>query len=269
MNDKNSGPGHPDDEIDLYDLILVLKRRYRIVLGLFLVAVLASGAASFLQPPVYESSLIVRTPLIFPAETEKLIKGLNGLLEEDNYTEFSKTLGIPEEAARGMVSLKAKSPHRQDEDYVEISLEVKDTGIIHTLNQGILHYLNETPYLKERLAIKRENLEHLKKEILDKIDKIEKLSAAVVDHIEKGRIKDIGFNPIGLDKGIIALRQQLKDLDDKLELLRGYEVAVEPIVSQKPVRPRKALNVAAAAAGSLFFGVFLALFVDWWERKRQ
>ena len=74
-----------DDEIDLYELCLVLKKRYKLILGIFVIAVLMAGVISFRMTPVYRSSFIVRIPtvptrsnetIISAAETEKMINEL-------------------------------------------------------------------------------------------------------------------------------------------------------------------------------------------------
>lgn len=258
-----------EDEIDLYELFLVLRKRYKLIAAVSIISVAAAAVLSFLLPPVYESSFIVRTSVISPAETEKLIAGLNGLVEEERFQELSERLGIEEAAAENIVSIEAEAPREKEEHHVEVVIEVLDPLLIHGLKEGLLKHLNNNKFVRERIALRRESIEHLKEEILAKINKIEKLSEDIIGHIEQGRIKDIGFNPIGLDKGVIDLRQKLKDLDNKLELLRGFEVAVEPVVPREPVRPRKMLNVAVAGVGSLFLGVFLAFFMEWAGRNRE
>lgn len=258
-----------EDEIDLYELFLVLRNRYKLIVSVFVISVAVAVAASFLLPPVYEGSFVVRTSVISPSETEKLIAGLNGLVEEESLKELSVRLGIEEAAAENIVLIEAEAPREKEEHHVEVFIEVMDPLLIHGIKEGLLKYLNDNKFVRERIALKRESIEHLKEEILAKIKKIEKLSDDVIGHIEQGRIKDIGFNPIGLDKGIIDLRHQLKDLDNQLELLRGFEVAVEPVVPREPARPKKLVNVAVAGMGSLFIGVFLVFFMEWAGRNRE
>lgn len=45
-----------DDEINLYELLAVMKKRHRLILGIFLIAVILTVAASFILPPVYRVS---------------------------------------------------------------------------------------------------------------------------------------------------------------------------------------------------------------------
>lgn len=49
-----------EDEIDLYQLIQVLLKRKKLIIGIFLVAVITAIAASYLMKPVYRVSAIIR-----------------------------------------------------------------------------------------------------------------------------------------------------------------------------------------------------------------
>ena len=51
------------EEIDLWELVLVLKKRFKIIAALVLLAVLSTGLINFIAlPPVYESSLMIDLP---------------------------------------------------------------------------------------------------------------------------------------------------------------------------------------------------------------
>lgn len=80
------------------------------------------------------------------------------------------------------------------------------------------------------------------------------------------------------------LQARLQTLKDAyLELSRRYEevrmaepsrlaqasiqVVAPAVVPREPVRPRKALNIAVAGVLGLMAGVFLAFFLDYWERS--
>jgi hypothetical protein len=55
----------------------------------------------------------------------------------------------------------------------------------------------------------------------------------------------------------------LKCLDTELHALRGYEVVMDTIVSEKPVRTEISFNLAVAGVGSLMLGVFPVFFLEW------
>jgi LPS O-antigen subunit length determinant protein (WzzB/FepE family) len=265
-----------DDEIDLYELCLVLKKRAKLILGILLGAVLLTGVISFMMTPVYRSSFIVRMPtvstlsketIISAAETEKIINGLKGLRDKRN-KDLSERLEINENKIHDLVSLTAKVPGNQ-ENFVEITTDVYDPSLVSKLRTGVIDYLNRNQYVKERIALERKNLIQMEQEIQTRIDGIDGLKDFVVNQIKKGRIRDLGFNPIDLDKTVIDLKQRLYDTENDLQLLKGFEVAVEPTIPQKPVKPKKVLYMALAGITSLFISIFIAFIMEWaeWNKK--
>jgi LPS O-antigen subunit length determinant protein (WzzB/FepE family) len=265
-----------DDEIDLYELCLVLKKRAKLILGILLGAVLLTGVISFMMTPVYRSSFIVRMPtvstlsketIISAAETEKIINGLKGLRDKRN-KDLSERLEINENKIHDLVSLTAKVPGNQ-ENFVEITTDVYDPSLVSKLRTGVIDYLNRNQYVKERIALERKNLIQMEQEIQTRIDGIDGLKDFVVNQIKKGRIRDLGFNPIDLDKTVIDLKQRLYDTENDLQLLKGFEVAVEPTIPQKPVKPKKVLYMALAGITSLFISIFIAFIMEWAERNKK
>ncbi|MEJ2192897.1 MAG: Wzz/FepE/Etk N-terminal domain-containing protein [Nitrospirota bacterium] len=254
-----------DDEIDIYEIFLVLKKRFRLILGVFLLGIALAAGVSFLQSPVYESDFLMRASVLSPSETVKIIDRLDGLLEEGDYEDVSSMLNV---RSRDVVSLRAEDSSKNEENWVDVTLDVRDPSLIRPLKDNVLRYLNENDYVRERVDLERESRLNLRSEILARLSKIENLSNEVINHIEKGRMKDVGFNPIGLDKGIIDLKQRLKDVENEIQLLKGFEAVTEPIMPDRPARPRKALNIAVGGTASLFVGIFLALVFEWLEGNR-
>ncbi|WP_197460563.1 GNVR domain-containing protein, partial [Thermodesulfatator autotrophicus] len=67
----------------------------------------------------------------------------------------------------------------------------------------------------------------------------------------------------------ILPESKLIESQTRLARLKGVELAVEPVVPNKPYKPKKLLIVAVAMVSGLFLGVFLAFFVEWLENARK
>lgn len=266
-----------EDEIDLYELCLVVKKRFKLILAIFIIAVLSTGVISSIMTPVYRSSFIVRVPtvsansneqIISIAETEKIINELRKLIEDGRTKDLSEKLGINENKIDELTSLTVEVP-RNEKNFVEITADVYKPLLVNDLEKGILDYLNKNRYVKERVSLRRESLIRLKQDIQAKINEIEGLRDFVIGQIKKGKVKDLGFNPIDLDNAVINLKQRLNNIKNDIQLLRGFEVVIEPAIPQKPVKPKKLLNVAIAGITSLFFGIFLAFLMEWIEKNKR
>jgi len=277
VEEKKEHPYIEEDEIDLYELFLVVRKRLRLIMGLFMAAVVVAAVVSFLMPPVYSASFIIRMPglsvksaepVISTTEAEKLVQELDGLRQEGRSRELAQRLGVDSAAVDGLVEIQAKTPRRQKK-FIEITVDVYEPSLIKDISSGILKHLNSNRYANERISLQRESLTHLKNEIEARISETEALKKAVVSQIKRDRIKDLGFNPIGLDKAIIDLRQKLKEVETEIKLLKGFEFAVEPVVPQNPAKPKKKLIVAVSGITALFLGIFLAFFMEWLDKNRK
>jgi uncharacterized protein involved in exopolysaccharide biosynthesis len=66
-----------------------------------------------------------------------------------------------------------------------------------------------------------------------------------------------------MDSNIINLGQRLLELKTEIKLLRGFEIAAEPSIPKKPIRPKIILYVIIAGIASLIIGIFVALVLEW------
>jgi uncharacterized protein involved in exopolysaccharide biosynthesis len=55
----------------------------------------------------------------------------------------------------------------------------------------------------------------------------------------------------------------------QLKQLKGIQLAVPPVVPDKPYSPKKVLILIISAVSGLFLGIFLALFVNWLEKVKK
>lgn len=68
LNEHHEREPYYEDEIDLYQLIQVLLKRKKLIIGIFLVAVIIAIAASYMMKPVYRVSAVVAPGKIYEPE---------------------------------------------------------------------------------------------------------------------------------------------------------------------------------------------------------
>ncbi len=276
---------YSEEEIDLYELCLILRRRFKLIAGVFIIAVLVTAVISFLLPPVYRGSFIIRVPmisasqtssifnggpntripLINPNEAVNLIENLDRLRKEDQIRKLSDALGISDEKIGALVELTANVP-RDVKDSIEVVIDVGSPVLINDFKDGILGFLNENQYAKKRISLRKASLLSLREEIKNNISEVEAVKKLVSNQIKENESKELGFNPIDMDKEVIIFKQMLRNVENDIKLLKGFEIVIEPVISDKPVRPKKVLNVAIAGITSLFIGILLAFLKEWAEK---
>jgi len=89
---------------------------------------------------------------------------------------------------------------------------------------------------------------------------IEKLSADLNNKDVELKNKDAEINDV---------EQEIEKLQIEKREIEGVRIVQPPVVSSRPVKPKKKVYVAASGAMSLFVGMFLALFLEWWKRNTQ
>ena len=188
-------------------LILAIRRatfRYKILLISAMVLGLIAGVIyNKTAKPYYQTSLVLKSNYFNAKLVENNIDKLNLLCEEENRTGLAKELNISEELAQNIVSFDYE-PFIDENDVVEIELlkqkledlkidkkdidriiaqiEVEnrntflirvfvfDTQIIENLEDALVGFFRNSPYVANRIKVTRSNLEA----------KIAKLSADVL-----------------------------------------------------------------------------------------
>jgi len=274
-----------EEEIDLYELCLILKKRVKLIAGVFISAIFITAIISFLLPPVYRGSFIIRVPmisetqtksifneglnvpvpLINPEEAVNLIENLDRLRKDGQIRKLSDALGISDEKIGALVKLTANVP-RDVKNSIEVVIDVGSPVFINDFKDAILEFLNENQYAKKRISLRKASLLSLREELENNISEVEAVKKLVGNQIRENQTKELGFNPIDMDKEVIIFKQMLRDVENEIKLLKGFEVVVEPVISDKPVRPKKMLNVAIAGISFLFVGILLAFLKEWAEK---
>ena len=256
-----------EDEIDLYELWLRLKKRWKVVLATVVVFLTASVTYLFVTKPVYRASFLIKVPeIITPVEASEYVKSIKRMLKEKRYEEVARLLNVNEDVILSIHELSAREL-RKSKDVIEVTLEVYDPAVINDLSKAIVNYLNNNQLVQERIDIRREELMDKIMSIKRRIKALEETKNLVNRLIFQGG--DVYFNPGEIDSIIQSFQNQLVSLKARLKTLKGFEISVKPTVPEEPDKPKKGLIIAVALVSGLFLGIFLALFLEWLEEAKR
>lgn len=266
MNEREKEPFY-EDEIDLYELWLKLKKRWKIIVGTFLLGILASLVYVFTARPVYTSSFIIKI-----GKDPTILLGSAG-------SEEVQLIFLPEEFAR-LVNAKASSlkveglrsinadpiiKRRTGELFspVKVTIEAYKSEAIPEAYSKLLEILNSDETITSKIEFLRTSLQ----ERLSKLKETLKGARRYRSILEK-RGSDY-TKLVEMDKVIADLEKEVVYTEYLIKELKPFEVLYEPSVPAKPSKPKRALILAVAGVSSLFFGIFLALFAEWLEEARR
>ena len=279
---------YTDDEIDIYELVMVLARRWKLILGIFIAAVIVSAAVSlFLLKPVYKSSFLIRTRIA--RETTKAIgdiQYINFEIKNKDYVAVSKQLNIPVKYVKAIKAIKAKRIKRVSKkvlttksNIIRVTCLVLDKTILSLVAKNLVHYINGTKYVRMMEVHAKANLLYQKTLLINNIKTI----SSILDNL-KGLSSNnassqnplllyghLNFHLRALMNKLVNTKLQIKNIDFTLKyrLYTRSWVLVKPYIPSVPFKPNKKLIVAVSGISALFFGVFLVFFLEFIENNKN
>ncbi|WP_456401543.1 Wzz/FepE/Etk N-terminal domain-containing protein [Persephonella sp.] len=260
---------YEEDELDLYEILSVFsKYKYLIFISVVLFLIIGFGYL-FLAKPVYRTETVIKIPsdLVSKNESVGLIKNIDNLLNEKRFTEVSDLLGISVDTSEKLKSISG-SGLKSDKELIKINIYVYDPSVINLVSKGILRYLNSNNFVKERIDLKKEELIFLLKETNLRLKEIESIRSSIIEKLKNGELSNLGFNPTEIDSVILNLKGRKINLENQIRLLRGHEIAVEPLIPKEPYKPNKNLVILVSIFIGFFVGVTLSFIIHWYKTSK-
>jgi len=239
-----------EDEIDLRDILLVLWKNRLLIVGIFLIAVVAAGAISFAMPSVYRVSCIVALgnfgdPIYTTQDAAFTIMTSDGfILDALNSLNLSVSR-YPSELSRIKDNLKI-SPVSDADRLLVISLDTRvpkdDMRIVEEIvglfvNRSEESYREQKRILSDQLAstLQRqasvEKETNQTKEALANLEKA-RASSQPEDELRYSRTLDLLSDE---ESRLNALIDRHLDLQKQLDLLKSAEFVQWPRESTIPI----------------------------------
>ena len=263
---------YQEDEIDLYELWLILKKRWKVVVSTTLIFVITAIVYIFIAKPVYTSSFFVKIP-----------KNISGYIKynEKGVLRISPVYLFSQEETISLIKrfnykskdfsfiIASESKEKENKETIKIEIGVYKPSIIPDISKSLISYLNSNPYVKRKIETERAKLQIFIKESKDKLHEMEKTKELIYKDLKNGKIQNLGFNPLDLDTKILNIKKEIAELEIRLKNLKGFEISVYPAIPEKPSKPKKKLILAVSVVSGLFLGVFLAFFFEWIENASR
>jgi uncharacterized protein involved in exopolysaccharide biosynthesis len=265
-----------EDEIDIREYINVIIKRKKLILAIFLVSVFTAAIVSLIMPKVYEIASIVQLgsvnePLIKNEEAKAIMLNQNLLLSIVNELNLKigveglqKAIKINDLAGTNLLKIKITYPG------IDTAIKINDAIVNPLIAQGQGFY-------QERLAIINERLRELDLEIKNAEGDISRTQTLISGLPAANNISqsDISLRIILLqntlpnyESNLTALRNQRNGLKFSLANAKDFKIFDQPIEPKHPIGPKKKQNVLVAGMLSLMFGVFLAFFLEFWQKNK-
>lgn len=244
------------DEIDLYELILVLKKRIRYVVAIFIIGVFIGGLVAYLSPNIYQA---------------------RATLWVDSFVMQSILENFKSSWLKGENRLSFIIPLQQGKDPNINNLSLSILNSIE-FKKRVINKLKEAYGNNENLDLLQKDINSGKGDKLFKAD-IDKKTGSIVltseqkdkklaENILKEAIEEFNNE---LEKASETYSSALGSKTEKISKSKNFVLNIieKPNSLETPVKPKRKLIIAVSAITSLFLGVFLAFFVEWWSKVRR
>ncbi len=276
-----------DDEIDLYELVMVLVRRWKLILGIFVAALIVSAAVSlFLLKPLYKSSMLIKSNADAKSIAKQNIKAyrefqiltqyinaINSNLSSGSYVSISKQFGIPVNSVKYLSSLSVRQV--KNSGLISVAIYVHKTKGLKSLADGIFKGINDSEYFKTISAKNKKYMLYKKALLIKELDKTDymmnNIGMLIKDAGENGKLLLIYAHPKSFLEEYSALKSELNKInyDLKHRLYLPFSLVSKPYTPRMPFKPNKKLIVAVSGISALFLGIFLAFFLEFIEKNKN
>jgi len=292
--------GYPceEDEIDLYELWLILKKRFKWLAGTLLVFILGTLIYLFITPPIYRTQAVIyplsfKTSAITTSLTQSILTSVTFADVKDVLNSFELKKRIIEK----LNLMPLLFPSQWDEERKRWKNPKEAPTILQGVeklseliavsskrNSQVLTLSVEFPskpemaYLIAKTALQeaRRTTTELNLSVLKQYESFIRKKIQSV----KEQLRQLANNPEGKNnpeleilKSHLAQLHQLYETTKLLEIKAKtpFQVISPPYVPDKrePYKPKKLLILSVAIVSGLFLGVFLAFFVEWLDSVRN
>lgn len=252
-------PGY-GEEIDLREFIQVINKRKSVVLCTVFITLILTGIVVSIMPKTYEVKATIQngyinTPIITYAEAATLLRSgsfLNPVFEKLG-------MQVPrEQEIKKMILLE----NIKDSNFFVIKVRYKDNDLGYSLCKRIVD-----AYLEYGNSIYNKQTNLIKSHFNQLEDLIRKTR---LDMNKSASVKKESTLPLAYPDDKVQMRDLLSQkfqLETQLVTNKEFKLVDEPVKPKAPISPNVAQNMFIAFVIGIVFGVFIAVFIENWNKS--
>lgn len=265
---NGNGTAHHPDELDIINLIgkaVSFIQRFKIILFGSLLAGLSFGLyLYFTSPRQFTTKLVVHSMFLSNQEEIEIVDNWKELLRKGEKKQLASLMNCDVNVIRNLNNISAEEILKtyvvNNPNGFIINVTVKDNSILDELQQGIVYGLNNSPYVKEKLEIKKARDRELIKKTTDEILKLN-ATKQIIDSLIRTQSSASTFmvDISRISAQMIELNEKLFNYQEDLKFLAGVQV-LENFNQGKLSRQGLMKFSFLGMASGLFIGYLVSLF---------
>lgn len=277
-----------EEEVDLREYINVLLKRKGIIILIFLIAVITAAIISyFVLTPVYQSSVsfqvnIELTKRLYyhpsSSSTNPYISDILILLTSDSILrEAAERINLSYNFTK--IKEKVEATNIKDTNIITLTVEDENPKIAKDLANSIVEvfveknqfvYDEKRKIAEENLKIYKEQLDDVEKSIIEIEKTKQKIATSTeMSDVEKYFQTSLLLNSIVTERNTRNfLISKISSIKEDLMNYKGFKIIDSASEPTTPIKPNKKLNIIIAGVLGLFVGVFVAFFLEFWQKGK-
>lgn len=271
MEDNTTKLSKEQDELDLLNLVekaVSFFRNFGKIIIIFSITGLLTGALIYaISAKKFASTLILHSSILTNQEEIAIIEFWEDLLQKKEYPTLANIFNCNVELLKKVSNIKASEIQKlyvqNNPNGFTVEVLVEDTAVLDGLQKGIVYGLENSDYVKSRVAIKKNNLYDLIGKVKDEILKMN-FTKSNVDSImtNKGRSSSSLLIDIsGINTQWINLNEKLLDYQEKLKLINAVQVLQSFNKLSNPETPKLTRSLFFGFLAGFFMGYIVAIYM--------
>ncbi|THU33540.1 hypothetical protein FAM09_25670 [Niastella caeni] len=259
---------HATDELDvaaLFKNALLFFSHYGKLLLIVALAGMLAGALRFWSTPnLYSSSLVLKPTLLSDPEQLELINSWSTLLKKRELPVLARQFQMDEPLLKKVKSITTeelqKSFSPNNFTAYTLTVLVTDTAVLQPLQKGIVYALDNSEYIKDKLAARKNILRSMIQTVQQEISRLYNLQAAVDTNLQQNSNTGGRFmvNISDISAQIANLQEKKLNYEENLSFTSGVYVLQKFYTPSKPAHPQLIKQLLLGLAGGLLLGCVIA-----------
>jgi hypothetical protein len=261
----------PSDELDILALFrnaLLFFRHYgKLLLIVAFVGLLAGTLRFLLTPNLYASSMVLQPAMLSDPEQIALIENWSSLLKKREWPVLAQELQVDVKLLKKVRSIKTEELQKSyaPNNYTAFLLTVlvTDTTILQRLQKGIIYAIENSEYIKDKLAVRKDNLRKMIQTIDQEIIRLSKMQAAIEANLQQQNPNGGHFmvNISDISGQITGLHEKKLNFQDSLTFTSAVHVLQNFYTPAKPTYPKLIKQLALGLAAGILLGFAIAFYL--------
>lgn len=260
----------PADELDIAALFqnarLFFRHYGKLLLAVALGGMMLGALRFWYTPNLYSSSMILQPTMLSDPEQIALIENWSVLLKKKEWPVLAQQFHVEPKLFKKVLSIKTEELQKSfsPNNFTAFSLTVlvTDTAVLQPLQKGFEYALDNSEYIKDKLASRKYMLRSMIQTVQQEIKHLYDLQATIETSLQQnnngGRFM---VNVSDISSQIAALQEKKLNYEETLSFTSAVHVLQNFYTPSKPTYPQLFKQLLMGFAGGLLLGSVIAFYL--------